>query len=110
MTTERPAFGLTLAEMDPGSWLIVELPGFTTAASGAPQKSLDALRKASGNAYYKSKDALWVKLVSDGDTGPITGATLQVSRQAVEVVAKMSGTCRLPRSRSVFQISETSEN
>jgi cell migration-inducing and hyaluronan-binding protein len=80
VTTERSSVGLTVAELDPGSWVIMELPGFTTAASGTPQKSLDALRKASATSYYKSKDSLWVKVFSDGDTGPITGATLQVSR------------------------------
>jgi cell migration-inducing and hyaluronan-binding protein len=80
VATERQSMGLTLAEMEPGSWVILELPGFTTAGSGAPQKSLDALRKASTTAYYKGKDSLWVKVVSDGDTGPITGASVQVSR------------------------------
>ena len=74
---------LTLTEMDAGSWVIFELPGFTTAASGAPQDSLDALRKASATSYYKAPDALWVKVVSPGDAGngaPGGGATLQVSR------------------------------
>ena len=72
--------GLTLAELEPGSSVILELQGFTTADSGSPQKSLDALRKASETSYYKGKDSLWVKLVSDGDKGPITGASVQVSR------------------------------
>jgi cell migration-inducing and hyaluronan-binding protein len=83
VTTERPSLALTLNEMDRGSWVIFDLPGFTTAASGAPQDSLDALRKASVTSYYKDKDALWVKLVSDGDPGtgaPGGGTSLQVSR------------------------------
>ncbi len=80
VATERPSVSLTLAELDAGSWVILELPGFTTAASGAPEESLDGLRKASATSYYKGKDSLWVKVVSDGDTGPITGASLQVSR------------------------------
>ena len=76
---------LSLTEMDAGSWVIVELPGFTTAASGAPQASLDALRKASATSYYKDKDALWVKVVSNGEGanggGPFVGGTsVQVSR------------------------------
>ncbi len=54
---------LILAEMDAGSWVIFELPGFTTAASGTEQSSLDALRTASATSYYKGKDALWVKVV-----------------------------------------------
>ncbi len=50
--------------------VVFELPGFTAAASGTPQDSLDALRKASATAYYKGNDALWVKLVSTGEGGP----------------------------------------
>ena len=83
MTTERPTVSLSLTELDAGSWVIFELPGFTTAASGAPQDSLDALRKASATSYYKDKDALWVKVVSGGDSGtgaPGGGTSLQVSR------------------------------
>ena len=83
MTTERPSVSLTLTELDSGSWVIFELPGFTTAASGTPQNSLDALRKASDTSYYKDKDALWVKVVSSGDAGngaPGGGTSLQVSR------------------------------
>ena len=74
---------LTVTELDSGSWVIFELPGFTTAASGEPQDSLDALRKASATSYYKGKDALWVKVVSDGDAGngaPGGGTSVQVSR------------------------------
>jgi len=78
---------LTLTEMDKGSWVIFELPGFTTAASGTAQDSLDALRKASDTSYYKDKDALWVKVVSNGDGargpiggGPGGGTSVQVSR------------------------------
>src|SRR5262249_55927791 len=47
VATERPTVSLTLTELDPGSWVVFELPGFTTAAAGAQQDSLDALRKAS---------------------------------------------------------------
>ena len=83
VTTERPSVSLTVTELDKGSWVIFQLPGFTTAASGAPQDSLDALRKASDTSYYKDKDALWVKVVSNGDSGtgaPGGGTSLQVSR------------------------------
>jgi len=85
VTTERPTVSLSLTELDRGSWVIFELPGFTTAASGAPQDSLDALRKASATSYYKDKDALWVKVVSNGEgahgAGPFVGGTsVQVSR------------------------------
>ena len=83
VTTERPTVSLSLKELDNGSWVIFELPGFTTAASGTQQNSLDALRKASATSYYKDKDALWVKVVSSGDSGtgaPGGGTSLQVSR------------------------------
>jgi cell migration-inducing and hyaluronan-binding protein len=83
VATERPNVSLTVTELDKGSWVIFQLPGFTTAASGTSTDSLDALRKASDTAYFKDKDALWVKLVSPGDPGtgaPGGGATLQVSR------------------------------
>ncbi len=47
VTTERPSLSLNVKELDSGSWVMFELPGFTTAASGTPKDSLDALRKAS---------------------------------------------------------------
>jgi hypothetical protein len=82
VTTERPTVSLTLSELDKDSWVIFQLPGFNTAASGTPQTSLDALRKAGETSYFKDKDALWVKVVSP-DSGPLGlgGRTaLQVSR------------------------------
>ena len=83
LTTERPSINLSLTELDQGSWVIFELPGFTAAASGTQQNSLDALRKASDTSYFKNKDALWVKVVSIGDSGtgaPGGGTSVQVSR------------------------------
>ena len=87
MTTERPSVNLSLTELDKGSWVIFQLPGFTTAASGTQQNSLDALRAASDTSYFKDKDALWVKVVSNGNgasgpngSGPGGGTSLQVSR------------------------------
>ncbi len=87
VTTERPALALSVKELDSGSWVIFELPGFTTAASGTERSSLDALRKANATSYYKGNGELWVKLVSSGDIlgsgpdrGPGGGASLQVSR------------------------------
>ena len=78
---------LTLTEMDRGSWVIFELPGFTKAASGTAVDSLDALRKAGDTAYYQAGDALWVKVVSNGSAatgprggGPGAGTSVQVSR------------------------------
>ena len=86
VTTERPNVSLGVSELEAGSWVIFELPGFTTAASGAEQSSLDALRKATATSYFKGNGSLWVKLVSSGDVlgtqaaGASGGATLQASR------------------------------
>jgi cell migration-inducing and hyaluronan-binding protein len=84
VTTERAKLDLTLTEMDAGSWVIFELPGFNTAAAGAEQRSLDGLRKATDTSWFKDKDALWVKLVSNGSGArgfsPGSGTSLQVSR------------------------------
>jgi cell migration-inducing and hyaluronan-binding protein len=85
VTTERPTLALSVKELDTGSWVIFELPGFTAATSGTEQSSLDALRKASGTSYYKGNGSLWVKLVSTGDvmgTGPASGPGAGVSLQA----------------------------
>jgi cell migration-inducing and hyaluronan-binding protein len=82
-TSARTTMDLDLIELDAGSWLILEIPGFTKAAAGQPQDSLNALRKASVTSYYKAGDALWVKLVSLGDHGrggPSGGVSVQVSR------------------------------
>jgi cell migration-inducing and hyaluronan-binding protein len=87
VATQRPSMSLILTEMDAGSWVVFELPGFTTAASGSEQSSLDALRKASETSYFRGEDALWVKVVSNGNGargptggGPGGGTSLQVSR------------------------------
>jgi hypothetical protein len=87
VATERPSLNLSVSELDAGSWVIFELPGFTTAASGTEQSSLDALRKATSTSYYKANGSLWVKLVSSGDilgsgptSGPGGGASLLASR------------------------------
>ena len=61
--TDRPAFSLSLSEMELGSSVVFELPGFAKADAAKPQDSLDALRKASETSYFKDKDSLWVKVV-----------------------------------------------
>jgi hypothetical protein len=87
VTTERPALALSVTELNAGSWVMFELPGFTTASAGTAVDSLDALRKATTTSYYKDNGSLWVKLVSSGDilgsgpnAGPSGGASLQASR------------------------------
>src|SRR5207344_710491 len=78
--TERPEVTLSLAEMDKGSWVIFDLPGFTKAASGTEQPSMYALRKANATSYFRGGDALWVKLVVTKPPLPIVRPTdLQAS-------------------------------
>jgi cell migration-inducing and hyaluronan-binding protein len=83
--SESPSLNLSVRELDKGSWVIVDLPGYTSAATGTAQTSLDALRSASDTSYYKGDGSLWVKLVSDGGgarpgRGGGTGGSIQVSR------------------------------
>ena len=61
--TERPEVSLSLSEMAKDSWVVFELPGFSSATAGKPQGSLDALRNATETSYFKGPDAVWVKLV-----------------------------------------------
>jgi cell migration-inducing and hyaluronan-binding protein len=78
--TERPQVTLSLAEMDQGSWVIFDLPGFAKAASGTQQASLEALRKASETSYFKDGDDLWVKLVvNEPPVRPIRPSNIQAS-------------------------------
>lgn len=86
VVTERPEIGLSVAEMDQGSWVIFELPGFTNAASGTEKTSLNALRQANETSYFRDGNKLWVKLVvADPPKMPVrptdTQATVVVSRQ-----------------------------
>ena len=77
--TERPKVTLSLAEMNLGSWVMFDLPGFTNA-TGAQQDSMDALRKANETSYFKSGNDLWVKLVVNKPPAPIVRPTdLQAS-------------------------------
>ena len=84
LVAEEPSLNLNLTELDQGSWVILELPGYTSAASGTAQSSLDALRNAKATAYYKDTNALWVKVVSEGSGAsvaiPGSGSSIQVSR------------------------------
>jgi hypothetical protein len=88
VTTERPTLPISVSQLDNGSWVIFQLPGFTTAASGAEQRSLDALRTATTTSYFKDTDALWVKVVAaaapggrGGGMGAAgVGGNIQVSR------------------------------
>jgi len=61
--TERDEVSLSVSEMDQGSWIIFEVPGFASATSGTQQGSINALRQANETSWYRGEDALWVKLV-----------------------------------------------
>ncbi len=62
--TEALAMNINMTELEDGSWVIFELPGFATANRGAEQNSLAALRNASETSYFADSDGLWVKLVA----------------------------------------------
>jgi cell migration-inducing and hyaluronan-binding protein len=84
--TERPQVTLSLAEMDQGSWVIFELPGFTNAASGTEKASMDALHQANETSYFRDGDTLWVKLVAAAPIMPVIRptdlqASIKVSRE-----------------------------
>ena len=81
--TERPSMSVSVSELNAGSWVIFELPGFTSASTGTSQASLDALRNATSTSYYRGDGSLWVKLVSTGGGGANgrgAVASIQVSR------------------------------
>jgi len=80
LTTERPEVTLRVTELDQGSWVIFQMPGFNTVDNAAAQNSLDALRKASATSWFKDQGRLWVKVVSTADGGRGGGGSLQVSR------------------------------
>jgi cell migration-inducing and hyaluronan-binding protein len=83
--SEASPLSINVRELDAGSWVIVELPGFATANAGTPQTSLDALRNASSTSYYRGDGSLWVKLVSSGGGAGTPGGrgvvgSIQVNR------------------------------
>jgi cell migration-inducing and hyaluronan-binding protein len=81
---------LSLREMDKGSWVIFQLPGFTSTVGGTPQASLEALRAANTTSYFKDGKALWVKLVVEDPTpkGPVVVQVGQLRAQAHIDVSK----------------------
>jgi cell migration-inducing and hyaluronan-binding protein len=78
--TDKKDLSLSLNEMDKGSWVIFELPGFHNAASGDAQSSLAALRDARETSYFKDGDTLWVKVVvADSGGGNRNPAPVRVA-------------------------------
>ncbi|MCL6252121.1 G8 domain-containing protein [Altererythrobacter sp. KTW20L] len=77
--TERPEVTLSISEMDQGSWVMFELPGFANAASGTQAASMDALRRANETSWFRGEDALWVKLVAAPPVMPVRPLVMQAS-------------------------------
>ncbi len=84
ISTMRENLALHLREMDLGSWVIFELPGFTGAAAGTPVDSMEALRAADVTSTFQGPNALWVKLVVEDTTadGPVVVGVGQLRAQA----------------------------
>jgi hypothetical protein len=98
--TARDTLTLSLSEMDQGSFVIFELPEFTSAATGTQQGNLAALKGASETSWFQDDNGLWVKLVADANAainidrgpggapvgpgvpvgGPVGGTRIEVSR------------------------------
>jgi cell migration-inducing and hyaluronan-binding protein len=85
--TERDEVPLSISEMDQGSWIIFELPGFSTADSGTELNSLTALRGANETSWFRDGDKLWVKLVvADPPQMPIRPLNMQAG-----IIARREG-------------------
>jgi cell migration-inducing and hyaluronan-binding protein len=67
--TSRDKLSLSLTEMDDGSSVILELPGFTAAAGGTAKASLAELRDAGETSWFSENGTLWAKLVVDNAAG-----------------------------------------
>ncbi len=87
METGRETLSLSLNQMEEGAFVIFELPGFSTAATGAEQQSLDALRGAGDTSHYldRERNTLWLKVVAPtsntpGPGGPAGNSGVAVSR------------------------------
>ena len=91
ISTARKNLALHLREMDKGSWVIFELPGFAEPAGGTKADSLEALRASPTTAWFKDGETLWTKLVVEDPAadGPVVvqvgtlraQASIEVSRQ-----------------------------
>jgi hypothetical protein len=64
VVTEREEVTLSVAELDAGSWVMFELPGFANAKSGIKAGSMDALRQANETSWFHDGDTTWVKLLA----------------------------------------------
>ena len=69
METSRETLALSLTEMDDGSSVILEFPGYATAKGGVEKTSLADLRAATETAWFRDGDTLWAKLVVNNGAG-----------------------------------------
>ncbi len=91
--TSRDTLSLALTEMDDGSSVILELPGFTAATGATQASSLAELREARRTSYYNENGTLWAKLVVDNAAGltvsPGSNAPPGAAARALPVGAKL---------------------
>ncbi|OYW46152.1 MAG: hypothetical protein B7Z33_08355 [Sphingomonadales bacterium 12-68-11] len=91
--TSRETLSLSLTEMDDGSWIILELPGYAAATGAAQAPSLAALREARRTSYYSENGTMWAKLVVDNAAGltmsPGSNAPPGAAARALPVGAKL---------------------
>jgi hypothetical protein len=90
VNTDRSELYLSVREMDQGSWVIFELPGYSEAINGKQQKSMEALRNASETSYFKDAKGLWVKLVVNDANfqGPVLEPVGQLIAQTTITVRR----------------------
>ena len=88
--TSRKDLSVSLREMDQGSFVVLELPGFHNAAAGAAQTTLAELRDAKSTSYFKDGDTLWVKLVVEDakPQGPVVVRVGNLRAQAAVDVSR----------------------
>ncbi len=67
--TSRENLQVSLNEMDSGSAVILEFPGYASATGGVEAASMDALRAATETSFFRDGDSLWAKLVVDNEAG-----------------------------------------
>ncbi|MET0440177.1 MAG: G8 domain-containing protein [Devosia sp.] len=94
VATAKTKLSLNLREMDKGSWVIFELPGFTNAAAGEAASSLAALRESGKTVFFKDKDSLWVKLVVE-DPAPSGPVVVQVGNLRAQASLEVSKAVQL---------------
>jgi cell migration-inducing and hyaluronan-binding protein len=91
--TARDTLSLSLTEMDDGSSVILEFPGFTAAAGAAQTSSLADLREARRTSWYSENGTLWAKLVVDNAAGltvsPGSNAPPGLAARALPVGARL---------------------